>query len=596
MRQFFKFFFAALLALVVGGIIFFIVFLGIIGGIAGSITGADKQVQNAVKEKSILYIDLTDNFHESAESNAMAIFSSGSKGTPSLHDLLRMISYARNDNNIQGIFLKTGGTPNGLATSQQIRNALKDFKQSKKFIYSYGDFVPQEDYFVASVADSVFIHPMGSVEVKGLSSNLVFFKGALDRLNVQPEIFYCGQFKSATEPFRMDKMSGPNRKQLASLQYDVWQQMLTAISEHTKADTATIGSWIQNGTIQTSADALRYKLADGIRYKDQVEALLKAKAGVKAEDKTPLVSVGKYLESIPGAANDTQIALLTAEGEIVDGKSSDYSSEIASETFVKEIRKIRDNDKIKAVVMRVNSPGGSALASDVILRELKLLQNKKPLVVSMGDVAASGGYYIACSADSIFALPNTITGSIGVFGILFNTKEFFNEKLGVTFDTEKNAPYADFPNMNRPMTDMEKNFIQQSVDTIYGTFKNHVAQGRKMNVSDVDSIAQGRIWTGTAAVKNRLVDGLGGLDRAMKSAATLAKLKDFKVVPYPAAEDKIEKFMRMLTDKEAAEKLFAGNMLEKDLGREYQWFRTLRSMQVQKNKIWMMMPYSFNIK
>lgn len=596
MKQFFKFFLASLLALFVAGIIFFGVFFIIVGSIASSIGDAvSSEGTTTVKSNSILYINLTEDFHELGERNSLAIFTGGAGKTTGLLDLLKCIEYAKTDDKIKGIYLKAGGSPNGQATAQQIREALKDFKKSGKFIYAYGDFIPQGDYFIASVADGVYINPMGSVELKGLASNLVFFKGALDKLNVQPEIFYCGQFKSATEPFRMDKMSDPNRKQIAALQSDIWKEMITAISEHTHSDTATVNSWAQTGAIQTASDAVRYKLADGTKYKDEVEQLLKSKTGKSEKDKLSFVSIDDYIGSIPSKANKNQIAILVAEGEIVDGEAQSSSYQIASETFIKEIRKVRDNDKIKAVVMRVNSPGGSALASEVILRELQILKKKKPLVVSMGDLAASGGYYISCQADSIFAMPNTITGSIGVFGMMFNTQAFFNQKLGVTFDGEKNAPYADFPNMNRPMTDQEKKFIQNGVDTIYMTFKSRVAAGRKMNIAYVDSIGQGRVWTGTAGLKNGLVDAIGGLDRAIKSAAAIAKLTDYKTVNYPAVEDRMEKLMRMFS-KGTSEKMMAEQMIEKELGKEYRWFRMLKLMQEQKNHIWMMMPYVPEIK
>jgi protease IV len=596
MKQFFKFFLASLLALFVAGLVFFAVFFIIVGSITRSVTNAlSSDETSGVKDNSVLYINLTDDYHELGESNSFAIFTGGSGRTSGLIDLMKCIAYAKTDKNIKGIYLKAGGSPNGQATSQQIRESLKDFKSSGKFIYAYGDFIPQSDYFIASVADSVFINPLGSVELKGLASNLVFFKGALDKLNVQPEIFYCGQFKSATEPFRMEKMSEPNRKQIAALQSDIWKEMLKAVSEHTHADTATINNWAQTGAIQTASDAVKYKLADGTKYKDEVERLIKSKTGKGGKDKINFISVDDYIGNIPSKINNNQIAILVAEGEIVDGEAQSSSYQIASETFIKEIRKVRDNDKIKAVVMRVNSPGGSALASEVILRELQILKKKKPLVVSMGDLAASGGYYISCQADSIFAMPNTITGSIGVFGMMFNTQAFFNQKLGVTFDGEKNAPYADFPNMNRPMTEQEKKFIQNSVDTIYLTFKSRVAAGRKMNVAYVDSIGQGRVWTGTEGLKNGLVDAIGGLDRAVKSAASLAKLTDYKTVNYPAVEDRMERMLRMF-GKGASEKLMAEQIIEKELGKEYRWFRMLKMMQEQKNHIWMMMPYVPEIK
>ena len=597
MKQFFKFFFASLLAMVVAGVLFLAVFFVIVGAISRSVTGAINNDESAiVKDNSILYINLTDDFHELGQSNSLALFTGGDGKSVGLLDLLKSINNAKSDPKIKGIYLKAGGSSNGQATAQQIREALKAFKASGKFIYAYGDFIPQNDYFITSVADSIFINPLGSVELKGLSSNLVFFKGALDRLNVQPEIFYCGQFKSATEPFRMDKMSDPNRKQIAALQHDIWQQMLMAASEHTHADTATINSWAQKGSIQTASDAVKYKLADGIKYKDEVESLLKKQSGIGEKDEINFVTANDYIATVANGYKGNQIAVLVAEGEIVDGQKQSSSFQIASETFIKEIRRVRDNNDIKAVVMRVNSPGGSALASEVILRELQILKKKKPLVVSMGDLAASGGYYISCQADSIFAMPNTITGSIGVFGMMFNTQAFFNQKLGVTFDAEKNAPYADYPNTNRPMTEQEKTFMQNGVDSIYMTFKSRVATGRKLSVAYVDSIGQGRVWTGTAGLKNGLVDAIGGLDRAIKSAASLAKINDYRVVNYPAVEDKMTKLLSMLGKNSASEKILAEQMLEQELGKEYRWFRLIKMMQEQKNHLWMMMPYVPEIK
>ena len=592
MKQFFKFFFASLMAMVVAGVLFFAVFFMIVGAISKSVTGAfSNDETTVVKDNSILYIDLTQDYHELGQSNSLALFTGGESKSIGLLDLMKSIDKAKSDPKIKGIYLKTGGSPNGQATAQQIRASLQAFKKSGKFIYAYGDFILQGDYFIASVADSIFINPLGSVELKGLASNLVFFKGALDKLNVQPEIFYCGQFKSATEPFRMDKMSDPNRKQIAALQHDIWQQMLMAASEHTHADTATINSWAQTGTIQTASDAIKYKLADGIKYKDEVESLLRKQTGRTEKEEINFINADEYLSGQSNGYKGNQIAVLVAEGEIVDGEKQSSSFQIASETFIKEIRKVRDNDDIKAVVMRVNSPGGSALASEVILRELQILKKKKPLVVSMGDLAASGGYYISCQADSIFAMPNTITGSIGVFGMMFNTQDFFNQKLGVTFDGEKNAPYADYPNANRPMTEQEKAFMQNGVDSIYMTFKSRVATGRKLDIAFVDSIGQGRVWTGTAGLKNGLVDAIGGLDRAIKSAASIAKITDYRVVNYPAVEDKMAKILGMLSKNSAKEKILAEQMLEQELGKEYRWFRLIKMMQEQKNHLWMMMPY-----
>lgn len=590
MKQFFKFFLASLLALVVAGVLFFSAFFAIVGSIAGSFSSKGDKESVIIRDNSILRIDLRDPLHEIGESNSLALFTGGSNKTTGLLLAIRSIEKAKNDDKIKGIYLKAGGNSYGLATAQQLRTALKDFKTSGKFVYAYADYFSQSDYYLASVADSVFMNPLGMVEIKGLASNLVFFKGALDKLSVQPEIFYCGQFKSATEPFRMQKMSEPNRKQLAALHTGVWADMLEAFKSHTGADTATINAWAQNGTIQNASDALTYKLVDGLKYIDEIETLLRSRTDTKEEDKVPFVPLNDYARSVSRGTAEDKIAILVAEGEIIDG-TSNSGYQIASEDFIKHIRKVKEDKKVKAVVLRVNSPGGSALASEVILRELQLLKKEKPLVVSMGDLAASGGYYISCQADSIFALPNTITGSIGVFGMMFNTQKFFNEKLGVTFDVEKNAPYADFPNLNRPMSEMEKKFIQNSVDTIYLTFKGRVAEGRNMDINYVDSIGQGRIWTGNAALKNGLIDDIGDINRALKSAASLAKVDNYRIVTYPEPEDKIEKLMKSLSMSSNTEKIMAEQFLERELGRDYRWFRMLRTMQEQKNHLWMMMPY-----
>ncbi len=592
MKQFFKFFAAALLALVVAGILFFVISFGIIGAAVNSI-GKEEPV--TIKDNSILMLDLNQQINDLGQENALAIINGGASTSYSLYDVANSLREAKGDAKIKGVYIKVGGGANGWATMQQLRDALRDFKKSGKFIYAYGDLISQRDYYIASVADSIFINPMGVVELKGLSSQITFFKGAMDKLGVEPEIFYCGQFKSATEPFRMQKMSEPNRKQLAALQRDFWNQLLLAVSEHTQADTATIYGWVKSGAVQTARDAINYKLADGLRYKDEVEDLLKAKSGLKKTDKLRIASMDEYVRTIPEKPGVDQVAVLIAEGEIVDGAGDKSGSQVASEAIIKDIRKVRDNDKIKAVVLRVNSPGGSALASENILRELLLLKNKKPLVVSMGNLAASGGYYISCKADSIFAMPNTITGSIGVFGMMFNTQKLFNNKLGITFDTEKNAPYADFPDMNRPMNSMEKQFMQNSVDSVYAMFKRHVAEGRNLDIAYVDSIGQGRVWTGTAALGNRLIDAFGNLDRALQSAATIAKVSNYKVVTYPAVKDKFQQIMELLNNKDNKETL-AQSLIESRMSNDFKWYNTLKILLNNNNHTWMMMPFVPEIK
>jgi protease-4 len=330
------------------------------------------------------------------------------------------------------------------------------------------------------------------------------------------------------------------------MQHDIWSGFLLAAAQKAGADTASIHNLASVGGIYFASDAQRLHLIDGAKYWDEMEELIRKAVDRKSDEKIPYLSINEYAERLDrvDGSGDGRIAVLFAEGEIVDGSGIDY--QIGSESLVQSIRQIRRNDRIKAVVLRVNSPGGSALASEVILRELQLLKAKKPLIVSMGDLAASGGYYISAAADSIFAMPNTITGSIGVFGMMFNVSNGLKDKLGITVDEVKNAPLADFPTPSRALTAEEAGRMQAAIDTIYSTFKNRVATGRRMQPVMVDSIAQGRVWTGTDALAIGLVDGLGGLDRALKSAAARAKLSSYKVVTYPEPVDQFKSMIRKL--------------------------------------------------
>src|SRR5690606_36477428 len=372
--------------------------------------------------------------------------------------------------------LKVSASPNGWATLQELREALKDFKTSKKFIYAYAEGMTQKSYFIANVSDKVYLNPVGSFELKGLASVIPFFKNLLNKLNVEPEIFYAGKFKSATEPFRADKMSEPNKLQIREYQDDIWNVFLQSVSEKTNVSVDTIHEWANTAAVQFPSQALDKKLIDGSLYWDEVENELRTQLGKNKDYKIKYININEYASYVNGKRkfNEDKIALLFSEGTIIDGMSNG-EFQIASQDIIKEIRKIKNNKKIKAVVLRVNSPGGSAMASEVILRELELLHKEKPIIISMGDYAASGGYYISCQADSIFAMPATLTGSIGVFTMMFNTEKLWNNKLGITFDEVKNTPYADFPTFTRPLTTTESQKVQATVDTIYQIFKNRVA-------------------------------------------------------------------------------------------------------------------------
>ncbi len=525
MRSFFKIFFASLLALVIFSVLAILV-------LAGIIAGATSPSKPEVGTKAILSIDLNKQYKEQSRDNPLAGLVSDEEDMPSLYQVVLLINHARTDSAVKGIYLKANSNANGFAASQEIRNALSDFRKSGKFIIAYGEVIDQGAYYIASAADKVYCNPQGMVEWKGLSTTLPFFKGTLEKLKVQPQIFYAGKFKSATEPFREYKMTDANKLQTSVYLGDLYTQMLLAASQHSGKDTAALRLLSDNLTIQTGQDAVTEKLIDGLRYDDEVRLELMKKLNLGKKEKINFVTIGTYAKAIDLKKMDGEkIAMIMAEGEIVDGKGK--SGQIGSEDFAEIIRKVRLDESIKAIVFRVNSPGGSSLASEVILRELLLAKKEKPVVVSFGDVAASGGYYISCGADSIFAQPNTITGSIGVFSIIPNMQDFFNDKLGMTFDRVKTGPFADMISITRPMNDGEKKYIQHAIDTIYFEFKSRVANGRKLSMEHVDSIAQGRVWTGERAISIGLVDQLGSINDAVNCAVRMAKLKEYRIKEYP---------------------------------------------------------------
>jgi len=593
MKQFFKMFFASLLALVVGSLIVLFMVIGVIATVADEAT-SDKE--SDVDDNSVLVIESDKIIHEQGERNKLALFSGDIAYSPGLYDMIQAIREAKEDKNINGIMLRLGFNPNGWATINQLRTALLDFKKSGKFIYAYGEMIPQKSYYLASAADSIFLNPVGFTEFNGLSSEIPFFKGTLEKLEVDPLIFYAGKFKSATEPFRADKMSEPNRQQVSELQSNIWNELTAAVAAHAGTTQAAIHQLAQTGAVQFPEDALRHRLVDGLMYIDQVEDRIRKKTGGKADEKIRYLDMEEYVSNVRRKSNSNKdrIAVLIAEGSINDGEKSD-DFEIASKDFIEEIRKIRKNERIKAVVLRVNSPGGSALASEVILRELQLLRAKKPVIVSMGDVAASGGYYISCASDSIFALPNTITGSIGVFTMMFNAERLMKNKLGISFDGVKNAPYADFPSFTRAMTPGESAKMQSIVDTIYNTFKRRVASARRMPVALVDSFAQGRVWSGTEAKRIGLVDGLGDLDRAIASAARKAGITKYRLVTYPQPSDRFDRMFRRFGNVAAGREVVQSAVRE-SLGEEYNLVRQIRNLQRMNGKAQMLLPFNLSIQ
>ncbi len=570
MRSFFKSFFATLLAMVV----FTILGVFVIIGIVASAASADKP---DIGVKGVLLLDLSSAFKEQSIDNPLALFTGGeAMDAPSLYDVIRMIQYAKSDSAIKGIYIACSNNANGYAASEELRKAIVDFKRSKKFVLAYGETISQKGYYIGSAANKIYCHPQGGLEFDGFSSNMMYLKGLLDKLEIQPQIFYAGKFKSATEPLRATQMSDANRLQTSVWMGDLYAQFLQSIAVTRQLDSAKLRQLAVAGAIQTAHDAVANELLDGLKYDDELKAEINRRLLNEANSKINFVHFSDYAK----AANFKQdgnkkIAVVYAAGDIVGGKGDNES--VGSDAFRALLQKLRLDDDIKAIVFRVNSPGGSSLASDVIWREVSLTKKVKPVIVSMGDVAASGGYYIACNADSVFANANTITGSIGVFSIIPNFQSFFKNKLGISFDGVKTAPYADMGGTDRPLNETEKRFVQNSVDSIYNTFKSRVAAGRKKNMDYVDSIAQGRVWTGTRGMGIGLVDRIGTMQDAIDCAVKMAKLSSYRIKEYPEKKNMIEELL------ENYKKSVKTNLIKEEIGEKE--YKILQQVKQLKNTI-----------
>ena len=567
MKIFFKSFFASLLALVVFTLIGFF----LIVGIASAFSTEEPKV---VAANSVLVLDLSNEFAEQVQNDPISEIVNKKNGKlPSLSELVHLIAYAKKDDAIKGIYIKCQQNPNGYAASEEIRKALIDFKTSKKFVIAYGETITQKGYMVANVADAIYTHPQGGIEWNGFNYETVFLKGLLDKLEIQPQVFYAGKFKSATEPFRYTQMSEANKLQTNVWLGGLYNQFISSTADSRNLNVDSLKYWANEGLIQTAYDASKTGLVDGLMYDDQVKKIISKKLRQDDQKDIAFLSMGDYAGSVAiRGTGSGKVAVIFANGDVVMGKNQQGS--IASDDFRVLLQKIRKDDAIDAVVLRVNSPGGSALASDIIWREIDLLKKEKPVVVSMGDLAASGGYYIACGADSIFANAGTITGSIGVFSVIPNVKGLMNNKLGISFDGVKTGQYADMPSTTRPLNATEQRFMQAGVDSIYHAFKSRVAIGRKKSIEYIDSIAQGRVWIGADAIKIGLVDRIGTLDDAIASAAKMAKLKGYGIKAYPETKSFIESFMEEY--KETAKM----KAIKEELGStQFELFKEIKSIQ-----------------
>lgn len=560
--SFWRIFFASLLALVVSSILFWVIFFSVLGA-------SLKPASFSIKEKSILHITLDETIRETTVSRFNSEMLEFEKWI-GLSDVLIALEVAAKDDKVSGLFIDIDGAPMGFSTLHEFRSGIEKFKESGKFVVAYnsGEMISQKALLFSSVADESYVFHTSVIEFLGLGAELMYFKNMLDKLSIEMQVIRGenNDFKSAVEPYFLDKMSDSSRLQTQRILDVLWSEYKEVLGKSRNIPVSVLDSIAENALVRRGTSAAQHKLYDATKYRDEVVAILKEKSGIESDKELNLVDFSKYVRNksndkkILEEAKDPNIAVLFAQGEITtDGDG------LASNTIVRDIRKIRENKSIKALVLRVNSPGGSALASDEIYRELTLLAESKILIVSMGDVAASGGYYIAAPAHKIYAQRSTITGSIGVFGVLPYTGKLFREKIGIDFDYVQTNRYASM-SLNKKLSPAEFGFVQEEVDAIYTDFLALVAKGRKMNVEDVKKIAKGRVWMGEDAVKIGLVDELGSLTDAMKYAAHKADIAEPKFTYFPKAEeDKLGQLLMSLAGDE-----MKSSFAKSNLGRETQ--------------------------
>lgn len=573
--NFFKTLLASCLGSLIALVVLFFLAIGFFSAAVSSLSTDDKVVE--VADKSVLHLKLNVPITEIDIENPL-------EGLPlpgaeevgiGLLPLKSAIAHAKTDPAIEGIYLEVSSFEGGYATAQEVRESLTDFKKSGKWIVAYSEGYSEASYYLASVADKVYLNPEGDIEFNGLAVEVSFFKKMLDKLEIKPEIFRVGDFKSAVEPFFLDKMSDANRLQLKELIDGINTTTKREVAESRKISVDEIKKISDQMLVTNPQEAEKYKLVDSLVYYDQVLADLRGRLGLGKEKKVSFVKYHKYKKSFTTPSiSKNEIAVIVAEGDIVSGKAREGM--IGSETFAEELRRARTNDKVKAIVLRVNSPGGSALASDVMWREVRLAAKQKPIIASMSHLAASGGYYIAMGCDTIVAEPSTITGSIGVFSVLFDLSSFLDKKIGITFDEVKTGEVGELVTVTRPLTSFEKSVWQKRTDKIYEGFTSKAAEGRHMDVAELRKVASGRVWTGAQAKEKGLVDVLGGFDDAVAIAAKKAGIEgDYKLRFYPKQKNF---FAQWLSGMEENSKV---KTLKEELGEEgFATYQQLKKVQM----------------
>ena len=592
MQDFFKFTLATVTGIILSSIVLFFIGIMVIFGIVSS-----SDTETVVKKNSVMILDLNgilvERTQESLE-NVLSMLTGDNSNVYGLDDILASIKKAKENENIKGIYIQASALGSPYASLQAIRNALTDFKESGKFIVAYSDGYTQGLYYLSSVADKVILNPKGMIEWRGIASAPIFYKDLLQKVGIEMQIFKVGTYKSAVEPFIATEMSPANREQVTEFIGSIWGQVVSGVSDSRNISPDSLNAYADRMLMFYPAEeSVKCGLADTLIYKNNVRDYLKQLANVDKDDRLPILGLDDMInvkKNVPKDKSGDIVAVYYASGEITDQSGSAASEDgIVGNKVIRDLRKLKDDKDVKAVVLRVNSPGGSAFASEQIWHAVKELKAEKPVIVSMGDYAASGGYYISCVADTIVAEPTTLTGSIGIFGMVPNVKELA-DKVGITYDVVKTNKFADFGNLMRPFNNDEKALMQMMITEGYDTFLTRCAEGRHMTKEAIGKIAEGRVWTGETAKKLGLVDELGGIDKALDIAVKKANLNGYTVVSYPEKKD----FLSTLLDTKPTNYV-ESQLMKSKLGDYYKDFSLLKNLS-ERSMIQARVPFELNIK
>ena len=592
MKDFFKFTLATVTGIILSSIVLFFIGIMVIFGIVSS-----SDTETVVKKNSVMMLDLNgilvERTQESLE-NVLSMLTGDNSNVYGLDDILASIKKAKENENIKGIYIQASALGSPYASLQAIRNALTDFKESGKFIVAYSDGYTQGLYYLSSVADKVILNPKGMIEWRGIASAPIFYKDLLQKVGIEMQIFKVGTYKSAVEPFIATEMSPANREQVTEFIGSIWGQVVSGVSDSRNISPDSLNAYADRMLMFYPAEeSVKCGLADTLIYKNNVRDYLKQLANIDKDDRLPILGLDDMInvkKNVPKDKSGDIVAVYYASGEITDQSGSAASEDgIVGNKVIRDLRKLKDDKDVKAVVLRVNSPGGSAFASEQIWHAVKELKAEKPVIVSMGDYAASGGYYISCVADTIVAEPTTLTGSIGIFGMVPNVKELA-DKVGITYDVVKTNKFADFGNLMRPFNNDEKALMQMMITEGYDTFLTRCAEGRHMTKEAIGKIAEGRVWTGETAKKLGLVDELGGIDKALDIAVKKANLNGYTVVSYPEKKD----FLSTLLDTKPTNYV-ESQLMKSKLGDYYKDFSLLKNLS-ERSMIQARVPFELNIK